>query len=198
MNRLAAEKLKTQLDPIARPAKLGRESVRRAAVVLFLDFLEDQVLLLLIRRAVRANDPWSGQMAFPGGRMSCRDGCLEDTLIREVQEEVGVNIHDRDLLGTMSDVRSTRRPVLVTPYIVLLKRRVTLALNRDEVADATWVSVSDLARCKIVRRQVRTSEGWREADGIEYDGHFIWGMTLRMINDLFSRLRIAYECSGKM
>ena len=123
--------------------------------------------------------------------MNCKDECLEDTLIREVQEEVGVNIHDHDLLGTMSDVRSTRRPVLVTPYIVQLRSRVTLALNTDEVADATWVSVSDLARCKTVRRRVRTSEGWREADGIEYDGNFIWGMTLRMINDLFSRLGTA-------
>ncbi len=193
MNHFLVERLREKLEPIATPRGPKSEVVCQAAVVLILNSLEEQLSLLLVRRAVRQDDPWSGQTAFPGGHTNSQDASLLDTVIRETQEEVGVNLLDHDLLGRMSDVYSARRPVVVTPFVASLRTEVTLALRRDELSDVTWIPVRDLARSQIVKQHIRTSEHEMEADGIAYRDQFIWGLTLRMINDLLARLGNAYE-----
>ena len=50
----------------------------------------DPDAVLLIRRAERAGDPWSGHMALPGGRYEPKDPDLLGTALRETVEEVGV------------------------------------------------------------------------------------------------------------
>jgi hypothetical protein len=57
-----------------RPARQWlRPLMKRAAVALILQLREGELGVLMIRRAEREGDPWSGQMAFPGGRMEPRD-----------------------------------------------------------------------------------------------------------------------------
>ena len=52
---------------------------------------EEQVLF--IRRAVNSNDPWSGNVALPGGRQDASDnGDDEATAMREAREEVGLDL----------------------------------------------------------------------------------------------------------
>ncbi|KAF4695992.1 hypothetical protein FOZ60_002713 [Perkinsus olseni] len=69
--------------------------------------------MLTILRAIREGDPWSGQTAFPGGRCEIEDdGDDLATVIREVREEVGINLADEThyrLLGRVSDIEIYRR-----------------------------------------------------------------------------------------
>ena len=91
--------------------RLGREDVRRAldrppvvlepargfaAVAAVLDRNLD---LLLIRRAVHERDPWSGNMAFPGGRVEPEDDGPLAAALRETLEEVGLPLRRDALLG---------------------------------------------------------------------------------------------------
>src|SRR5262245_5919302 len=48
--------------------------------------------LLFIERALREGDPWSGHMAFPGGRRDRADADLVATSLRETREEVGLEL----------------------------------------------------------------------------------------------------------
>jgi 8-oxo-dGTP pyrophosphatase MutT (NUDIX family) len=162
--------------------------MNRAAVVLILNSLEEEISLLLVRRAVRQDDPWSGQMAFPGGYMAAQDISVLDTAIREAREEVGINLLDHELIGTINNVRSARRPLIVTPFVALLRNKVVLTLQKNEVAEATWAPIRDLLRIPLIKRRIKTSEGELEVDGMKYRDQIIWGLTLRMIKDFLSRL----------
>ena len=171
----------------------SEEGVRRAAVALIFRAGESGMPeLLFIRRADYPADPWSGQVAFPGGREETGDVNLANTAIRETREETGLDLdNDGTLIGMLDDLRptTTRLPaIIVRPYVVLLKRLKELLLS-DEVAMAFWVPLASL-------RQV---ESWRDttvlARGVQmnrrafhHQGEVIRGMTERILTQLLALL----------
>jgi len=188
LNQFTVEILKNRLKPIIHEKEPNSDWAHRAAVVLLLNSLEKGISLLLVRRAVRITDPWSGQMAFPGGYMTSQDTCVLDTAIRETREEVGINLIEHELLGTINDVSSTTRILIVTPFVALLRNRVDVMLHKDEIAEAAWIPVSDLLMRPLTKQYIKTTEGELEVDSILYHDQVIWGLTLRMIEDFLSRI----------
>ena len=77
------------LQPAA-PAVLDGSA--RAAVAIVVRPRVDEDEILLIRRSQRADDPWSGHMAFPGGRSEPSDADLCATAIRETRAAPGREI----------------------------------------------------------------------------------------------------------
>jgi 8-oxo-dGTP pyrophosphatase MutT (NUDIX family) len=171
----------------------SEEGVRRAAVALIFRAGESGIPeLLFIRRADYPADPWSGQVAFPGGREETGDVSLANTAIRETREETGLDLdHDGTIIGMLDDLRptTTRLPaIIVRPYVVLLKQVQELLLS-DEVAMAFWVPLESL----------RQGEAWRDttvlARGVQmnrrafhHEGQVIWGMTERILAQLLALL----------
>jgi 8-oxo-dGTP pyrophosphatase MutT (NUDIX family) len=149
-------------------------------------------VVLLIRRADRAGDPWSGHMALPGGRREPGDEDLFATAVRETGEEVGIELRPDDLIGVLEDV-VPRTPVLppiaVRPYVVVPSARPPIVLN-PEVASARWVALDDLLQPGVygsvhldIAGQSREVQAYRLDDGI------VWGMTERILTSLFRHLR---------
>ncbi|HEX7337876.1 MAG TPA: CoA pyrophosphatase, partial [Gemmatimonadales bacterium] len=161
-----------------------------AAVALVLT--PDPDSILLIRRAERPGDPWSGHMALPGGRQESGDADLVATAIREIREEVGVGLSRTDLAGRLEDV-VPRTPVLppiaVRPFVFLPPTRPTLVLNH-EVAAHRWVTLEDLMS-PGAHHPVRLEVGGqsREVDAYEVEDAIVWGMTERILTDLLEQLR---------
>lgn len=148
--------------------------------------------ILLIRRAERAGDPWSGHMALPGGRREPGDQSLLATVIRETAEEVGVDLSHDHLAGQLDDV-VPRTPVLppiaVRPFVFLPPSRPGLVLN-PEVASARWIPLNDLLRPDAyhsVRLEVAGQS--REVPAYQLDDAIVWGMTERILTGLLGRLR---------
>jgi 8-oxo-dGTP pyrophosphatase MutT (NUDIX family) len=185
-------KLRSALD--SRKSVGGEaEGMRRAAVALIFRAGElGAPELLFIKRADYPADPWSGQVAFPGGREEAGDASLADTALRETREETGLDLrNDGTVIGTLDDLRpqTTRLPaIIVRPYVVLLNRADSLLLS-DEVALAFWVPLEDL----------RQAESWGDtsvfARGIQLNArafrhgpHVIWGMTERILAQLLALL----------
>jgi 8-oxo-dGTP pyrophosphatase MutT (NUDIX family) len=184
------------LDPIARrlaaslPIVVDEPGLYWAAVSVII--APDPDAILLIRRAHREGDPWSGHMALPGGRAEPGDRDLVATAMRETAEEVGVELRDAWLLGALDDV-APRTPVLppvaVRPYVFRVPERPRLALN-PEVAAAEWLDLARLAD-PAVRQEIPVEVSGRSRlyPAFVVPGGVVWGMTERILSAFLERTR---------
>lgn len=168
------------------------EGVRRAAVALIFRLAEDDdaVELLLIKRAEYQGDPWSGQIAFPGGREEAGDSSLTETAIRETREETGIDLsRDGMMLGILDDLRPQRismPAIVVRPFVAILDAREPLELS-SEVALAFWVPFGELARTDSWQSDTVFARGVQiNARVFRHHDHVVWGMTERIMTQLLT------------
>lgn len=149
--------------------------------------------LLFIQRAENPSDPWSGHMAFPGGRVDPGDISGEAAAVREVAEEVGIDLLGSGrLIGRLEQVASPpmRRRVVMTPYVWVLSEDVPLELDASEVASAHWFSMS-----RLLSDEGRGTFDYRfkgriiPLSRVDLEGHRVWGMTLKVVDELLARIR---------
>ena len=162
---------------------------RNAAIALILLEVEASLEVLLIERAERAGDPWSGHMALPGGHVEPSDADLAATAERETWEEVGLDLRQAgERLGRLSDSAPARgTAIAVRPFVYLLQARPTLLLS-EEVRAAFWVPMGPLQRGE---RQTKFSfERAGQAlifPAWDIDGRVVWGLTYRVLDEFLGR-----------
>lgn len=190
-----AEKLtRSSLGAAAADAPAFGEDSPRAAVAAILREGDEGAELFFIVRAESPRDPWSGHIAFPGGRKEPDDATLLATAMRETREEVGIDLGRAELLARLPDVpafiRSKRGRLVVTPYVFAMREAVTPTLNY-EVAATLWVSLAKLARGEGKGTYAFT---WEEKPyelpcfRLEPGQHVLWGMTHRMLETMLDAL----------
>ncbi len=169
---------------------------RRAAVAVILRASPLSPDILFIRRAEHPGDPWSGHMAFPGGREEPGDGNLLNTAVRETREELSLDLaaHAR-MIGRLEEIpavaRGKRTGLMITPYVfeVLDGAPITLSGNY-EVADAMWTPLGPLFRGERATKFPYELGGHRvELPAHDVNGRTVWGLTHRMLEMLFAQLR---------
>jgi 8-oxo-dGTP pyrophosphatase MutT (NUDIX family) len=193
-------RLCTNLSAIERalqerqPRTLSAE--RRAAVSIILWPSADRGLeVLFIERTRRPDDPWSGQMAFPGGRLEENDRDALGAARRETLEEVGLNLegHGR-LLGVCDDVqamaRGRRLNLTITPCVFELTTapaEIPWALQTEEVAGILWASFDEMASGKLHSTcLIERPDGQSlQLPCYQPDGKTVWGLTYLMLSNLF-------------
>jgi 8-oxo-dGTP pyrophosphatase MutT (NUDIX family) len=186
-------KLRAALESHGARGSDEEPEVRKAAVALILRAGEDGAPeMLFIKRAEYPGDPWSGHVAFPGGREEPGDSSLAATATRETREETGIDLaRDGTFIGTLDDLRPrvTRLPdVIVRPYIVLLNRYEPLTLS-DEVALAFWIPLAALKHPDSWRDTQILARGIQiNARAFHHEGHIVWGMTERILGQLLAML----------
>ena len=174
-------------------------SGRQAGVAVILRNGTSGVELLFIKRAERAGDPWSGQMAFPGGHREPQDDSLIETAARETEEEIGLDLrrHGR-LLAPLDQTRvqprgraaDRIRELVIGPVAFeLLTPDVALTPNY-EVAETVWVSFEQLFNNSLHQVKHFTIRDYTDDyNGFEAPGgYFIWGLTYRMLKQFFLAL----------
>lgn len=140
------------------------------------------VEMLFIKRSIREGDPWSGQVALPGGRRDEGEADLADTAVRETLEETGIDIRAHgELIGPLDELRPRTPvlpPVIVRPYVAMIRGAPPMAFS-DEVAGHFWAPLDALFDPANLRRtRVRTRGAfWMWRDALHYDGQVIWGLT---------------------
>ena len=176
--------------------KLSRYWSKRSAVAIVLDkHASADASILMIKRAEHKGDPWSGHMAFPGGRCEAFDKNGLATAKREMHEEVGFDIDDAEhkplkgeWLGRLSDVSTSRRvtpkAMVVTPYVFSVADKPILEENY-EVAETVWIPltyISDINNRSI--HSIKFKQKTINLPCYRYDGKVIWGMSLSMIDEI--------------
>ncbi len=142
--------------------------------------------VLVIRRSESPRDPWSGQMALPGGSLEEADDGLLAAAIRETHEETGLRLESHgEVLGRLVAARplGVRLPVVtIWPFVFRAAPGAVARVGSREVASVHWFRVADLAD-----EANRGSYLWREGGlvrafpCVRLEGRVIWGLTYRIL-----------------
>ena len=186
-SRKMLEALRLSLIGQQEPFYSDSKKPRGAVSVLFKEEAQD-LWVLMIKRGENPRDPWSGQMAFPGGHADPLDRTLLDTAARETLEEVHVDIRHQEFLGCLHNVQPRNAPMMVTPFVFLLVREVHPTAT-SEAKEILWVPMSFLLNSENVS-SIRVPIGQREISMgcYVYLDHTIWGLSFRIIQEIVSKI----------
>ena len=163
----------------------------RAAVALVLRDAADGPDVLLIERAKHPEDPWSGHMAFPGGRVDPGDRHARDAAERETMEEVGLSLAGTERLGRLDDLEGRHAgrplPLVISAWVYHVPEPGPLALNY-EVATALWVPVTRLVDPTQHVEYPTPIGGYPGILVGAPDRHIVWGLTYRFLEIFLDRV----------
>ena len=178
------------------------EKTRQASVAIILreapmDGVE-QTEVLFIQRAERPGDPWSGQMAFPGGHREDSDISLQAAAMRETHEEIGLSLDNADYLGALNHQQAQPRGrvlnMLIAPHVFVTQDLPDFTPNR-EVADIVWAPLPTLASNTLHDTQTLKMAGRPTIfNGYRLSGgHFVWGLTYRILKSFFTAVDATWQ-----
>ncbi len=149
--------------------------------------------LLFIQRATQESDPWSGQMAFPGGRREPADKSPAATAERETLEELALDLDGAAPLGVLAVLdggRATNRHIVVSAHGYWLPGPKPVLKPNYEVADTVWVPLADLTDPKrSIDHYFAVADANFPGIRLDRDDQVVWGLTLRLLADFFARLK---------
>lgn len=163
------------------------EQQANTAVAILLKIDNQDLRILFVRRAKNLADPWSGQIGFPGGKREPEDKNLEQTVIRETKEEVGINLlQNCHFLGVADAQKTKPRPDLkVLPFVVLLEDELPIRLNRRELQAFFWIPVEQLVENRTIVELASEKQ-----PAYVVGKKVIWGLTYRILKNLFQTLKL--------
>lgn len=167
---------------------------RHASVAMIIEPGMDDYSVLFIERARKDSDPWSGQIAFPGGRREPEDPDSRAVAVRETAEEIGVLLKPSQYIGRLDDLKGrhggTSEGMVISCFVYHLETPVEVTPNYEVAA------VERLPIRHLVDSAHRTEIEWKDAElrrfpGIRFgenDARVVWGLTYRFLCAFFHRL----------
>ena len=160
------------------------EELRKAAVLIAVTESKDPELIYTLRSNKVGSH--GGEVSFPGGMYEDQDDNLENTALRESEEETGLDRNKVSILGPIDTVVS-RFNISVTPYVGIVPNDIELNDSSDEIEACFRVPLSFLLRDK----RHRNDEINRNGDiffmpAYEYNSYIIWGLTAMMTVDFLN------------
>lgn len=150
--------------------------------------------VLLIKRARREDDPWSGHMALPGGRRDPADPSLLHTAVRETREETGVDLDELGThLGRLVEVHPhiLRLPrISVTPHVFGAHAETPARAASDEIEAVHWVPLAVLRHPSTLGEvEIPLPGGSRNFPCLRVANDVVWGLTYRILDNFMRRAK---------
>jgi 8-oxo-dGTP diphosphatase len=157
------------------------EQGANASVAVILKLESGRLHVLFVRRVQNSRDPWSGQMALPGGKREPKDKNLKETVIRETLEETKIDLlQNCQFLGVMGVFQSKPRPeIKVLPFVILAEKEPSIVLNEKELEEYFWIPLEEL-----VRNRATAKFSFGEVPAFIVGSTIVWGLTYRIVEDL--------------
>lgn len=185
---LELERLRRRL--LGRAVRQTSVPARAAVAIIFRVGHNRDGDVLIIERSRHPSDPWSGHLAFPGGKQETNDESLLATAVREVKEEVGLELlKSATLLGGLDHVRA-RGSVAnfsVAPYVFeMLDTSAPLSVDSKEVQRCLWVPTGPLQRGEQ-DTEYRVNQGPLRfrMPAYEVHGRQLWGLSYQILSQAF-------------
>ena len=170
------------------------ENARRAAVLALLYPKNGEWFLVLIQRqATNPNDPHSGQISFPGGKMEADDPSIQFTALREAEEEVGVAAEIVHILGKLSELFIPVSNFIVSPFVGYLDHEPTFTPQVTEVKgvlEIPFSALEDISNIKLTKMKFGKNIILRDVPYFDVDGHVIWGATAMILSEFLETLGV--------
>lgn len=158
------------------------QDYRNSSVLVPIISWKDPLEIVLTLRAPSIKH--GGQLSFPGGGRE-GDESVEETALREAQEEIGLHIQDVDIIGRLTSLYVGHSSNMVTPVVGFLRKEQTFIPNPNEVEEVITVPLEDLAK-----QQHLENEEWH-LKGTSYHVPYwnihrvpLWGATAMMLNEI--------------
>ena len=181
--------LKAQLKMITRP-RPGNKTYQEAedsslkAGVLILIYPRMKRLHLVLTKRTADVLFHQGQISFPGGRQD-KGESLQQTALREAQEELKIEPHKIRILGELTPLYIPPSNYCIYPIVATTYSRPSFQLSRQEVAEVIEVPLDHLLDPQNIRREFWTIRGNEvEVPFYLYKGHKIWGATAMVLAEL--------------
>jgi len=182
---LLIDRLAARLTPDAQRAT--GDGGRRAAVAVLLHDEPAGLRVLLMKRAEREGDPWSGHISLPGGGYQANDPDLVATAIRETHEELGIDLVGTRLLGQLAPLHprtSGPKGIEVTPFVFATEAAVEPVCG-PEALSAFWLPLA-IAASGALDAPSPYPGSEMVFPSWTYEGHVIWGLTMRILGEVMT------------
>ena len=168
---------------------VGGSGQNLACVAVILRVTDGETVCCFIRRAHNPKDPWSGQIAFPGGKKDFADQDDMQTAQRETTEEIGLSIGRQDFLGYLPDIQARNREgvqnFFIRPLVFFYEGDIgQIQLNKKEVDEVFWIDLAFLQNpnSKVDFRLPGRSEIFPAIRLLT--GDILWGLTHSIVTEL--------------
>ncbi|GAA4321757.1 CoA pyrophosphatase [Pontixanthobacter gangjinensis] len=189
--QLPGEAAHRKLAPLIRINELdnidmSKRNPHEAGVmaVFYPDEMRDTRLVLILRKTY--NGVHSNQVGFPGGRVELEDEDLEQTALRETEEEVGIYRHDIEVVKKLSRLYIPPSNFWVQPYLGIMHTTPVLKAQESEVEQILEVRLSEfLNDDNLITENLSTSYANNiEVPAYRLNGHVVWGATGMMLSEI--------------
>jgi len=192
LGELPGVKAHSKLLPPGRRLKTSDDelsSVKMSSVLLLL-FPEGEQLYICLTKRPQTMKHHPGQISFPGGKVEKDDLSAEMTALREAREEVGIDHHQIEILGKLSDLYVEVSKFSIQPFLAWADQKPEFLVDFGEVEKLILFPVSDFVANEIISEiELETVTGSLHVKYYPYDGEFIWGATAMILAELIEILK---------
>ena len=180
----AQEQMMPSLSDKSRFSLEAKSAARPGAVMVLFYKKNGKIWFPLIERPVY-DGVHASQISFPGGKMDRSDVDLEQTALRETEEEIGVSSAKIQVLGYLSELYIIASNFNVLPVVGYINEPFTFQKDDYEVASIVEASVADLLNDRIQKQKILTVKNYTiDAPYFDINGHVVWGATAMMLAEL--------------
>ncbi len=143
--------------------------------------------LLMERTSTNPNDKHSGQMSFPGGRRDPEDIDFQATALRELNEEIGIDVQNIEILGKLTTLYIPVSNFIVHPFLGIITEDFNIVPQASEVKSVISVPLNAiLTDDNIKTTTIQFQNGYllKNVPYFDLEGKIVWGATAMMLSEL--------------
>lgn len=173
-----------QLAPKGRYAETDSEvknSVKSAVLILL--FERNGEILIPVIQKTKYEGVHSGQVSLPGGKAEIYDKDIEQTALRETEEEIGIDQNTVKVIGKLSSLYIPVSNFEVIPVVGYIDYEPIFKLNYSEVECLYFLDIKEFINLKTTYEKVNVRETIFDAPFLMFKETKIWGATSMMLNE---------------